>query len=826
MRNLTAWVTVWFVYAWGAALAAASDLRISVIGPDQAPLADVRVQLEALGGAVAAAASDAEGRITFAGLAPGVYRLTASKEGFQTLARDPVELTSETTAALELKMAASIVRKDSIEVQATPDAVSQASPAGEVPASVAKELPGRPPTVADALPLVPGVLRAPGGGLVLSAAGEHRSAMVVNSADVTDPATGQFGLTVPIDSVESLNFYQTPFSSEYGRFTAGVVAVETRRGGDQWKWELNDPFPDFYIRSYRLRGLRDATPRLNAGGPLIAGKLYFSEGFDYVVRKTPVFTLPFPFNQKKQEGINSFAQIDWIVSARQTLTATVHIAPQRLGFVNLNAFNPEPTVPDASTHNYTVTIADRLTLGGGLLENTLSATRFSARVWGQGPADLVVAPAGNSGNYFAQQDRAATRLSWAPVYTFAPLERFGTQTFKVGAYYAQSNDHGQVAEHPIDIQDANGLPLERIAFTGGSPFRIADTEYAFFGQDHWILSPHLNVDLGVRTESQEVSEAFRVAPRAGIAWTPFSDAGTVVRAGFGFFYDRVPLNVYNFNSYPNQVITLFGPLGSVAAGPILYQNLLGQTTGHFDLVSQEPGAGNFSPRSATGSIAIEQPVSQLLKLRVGFMQNEGSGLVILNRFAPDPATGIGAYSLNGSGQSRYRQFEVTARVRAGKDRQLFFSYVRSRARGDLNDFASFIGSFPGPIVRPNQFGYLPTDMPNRFLAWGTVQLPHGWQVAPLIEYRSGFPYAVTDALQNYVGTPYLNRFPGFLSVDSRVSKDIKVSAKYSVRFSVSAYNLTNHYNPEAFHNNIADPAYGSFFGQRGRHFTADFDVLF
>jgi hypothetical protein len=55
---------------------------------------------------------------------------------------------------------------------------------------------------------------------------------------------------------------------------------------------------------------------------------------------------------------------------------------------------------------------------------------------------------------------------------------------------------------------------------------------------------------------------------------------------------------------------------------------------------------------------------------------------------------------------------------------------------------------------------------------------------------------------------------------------IKVSPKYTVRLSVSGYNLTNHFNPEAFHNNVADPAYGLFFGQRGRRFTADFDVIF
>src|SRR5262249_54772997 len=151
---------------------------------------------------------------------------------------------------------------------------------------------------------------------------------------------------------------------------------------------------------------------------------------------------------------------------------------------------------------------------------------------------------------------------------------------------------------------------------------------------------------------------------------------------------------------------------------------------------------------------------------------------------------------------------------------LFFSYVRSRAVGDLNDFNTYLGSFPAPIVRPNQYSTLPTDMPNRFLTWGLVQLPGKIRILPTIEYRSGFPYLVTDPAQNYVGAPYQNRFPHFLSVDARVSKDIKVSAKYSVRFSVSSYNLTNHYNPEAVHNNVGDAAYGYFFGQRGRRFTA------
>jgi hypothetical protein len=83
-----------------------------------------------------------------------------------------------------------------------------------------------------------------------------------------------------------------------------------------------------------------------------------------------------------------------------------------------------------------------------------------------------------------------------------------------------------------------------------------------------------------------------------------------------------------------------------------------------------------------------------------------------------------------------------------------------------------------------------------------------------------------DALQNYAGTPNGSRYPHFFSADARVSKDLKVNRNHAVRLSVSGFNLTNHFNPEAVHFNIADPAYGLFFGHRGRRFTADFDFLF
>lgn len=770
--------------------------------------------------------SNGNGQAEFVDLMPGKYLLSVSLRGHETLEKEIEISPAAETVSVSVVMVPSL-EHTKVDVTSEASPVEQgASTATNISRELAKHLPDRAATVADTLPLVPGVTREPGGALVISDSPEHRAALIVNSADVTDPATGQFGLTVPIDSVQAIDVYQTPFLAEYGRFTAGLVSVATRRGGDQWKWELNDPFPEFRIRSWQLRGLRTATPRVNFEGPIIARKLFVSEGFEYEIRKTAVYTLPFPDNQKRQEGLNSFSQLDWLVSDRQLVTATLHLAPRRMANWNINYFNPIETSPDARTHNYTGTVADRVSIGGSYWENTFSVTNFDANVWPKGPLDLTITPAGNYGNYFDQQQRSATRVAGLSNFAFGEVKAAGSHHVKIGSYAASSQEDGDVTQQPVNLLDAAGHRLERITFSHNRNFDISDVELNFYGQDHWIVTPRLSLDLGARVEAQQISGAQRLAPRFGFAWNPIPGAGTTLRGGYGYFYDRVPLNVYCFNRYPDQLVTTYAPDGEIIGRPVLYLNTLGQVRVRHPFTFQKPQDGNFSPRSTTISVQLEQPLTPRIRLRAGYMQSYSDGLVVLNPTAPDPETNTGSYLLSGTGGSRYRQFEATARFRAGAERELFFSYVRSSGRGDLNDFGNYLGTFPVPTVRPNQFGTLPGNLPNRFLAWGIMKLPRQIRISPVVEYRDGFPFIVKDALQDWIGVPNGNRFPHFFSLDSRISKDLQIHPKYAVRLSLAAFNLTNHFNPEAVHANIADPAYGLFFGHRGRRFTVDFDVLF
>ena len=74
--------------------------------------------------------------------------------------------------------------------------------------------------------------------------------------------------------------------------------------------------------------------------------------------------------------------------------------------------------------------------------------------------------------------------------------------------------------------------------------------------------------------------------------------------------------------------------------------------------------------------------------------------------------------------------------------------------------------------------------------------------------------------------PHNERFPNFFSMDARVSEDFQINPKYAFRFSVSGFNLTNHFNELDAHRNIGDPRYGTFFGNVDRRFQVDFDVIF
>ena len=748
-----------------------------------------------------------------------------AKEGFEDstitieLAGDP---STEATVTMHPQM-----NRSSVDVTDTPPPVEQSSSQNyEVRPMEVKTLPSNPTTVTEVLPLVPGVVRSPDGELKLDGSGEQRSSLVVNQSDVTDPATGKFGHSVPVDSIETVNVLNTPFLAQYGRFTQSVVAVETRRGGDKWHFDLNDPFPDFRIRSYHMVGIRNETPRAALGGPVIKDRLFVITALQYILDKVPSRTLGFPHNESKQERVNSFTQIDYIASQRQIVNATVHYDPEHINFVNPDFFNPQTVSPSYAQRAYESTVADHLGLWGGTLDTSFAYQRFHTFIGAQGDGTEIVTPEGNHGFYFGRQSRDAFRREWLEIWSPAPVKFFGTHQVKVGTSLTVSTDHGQYNYQPVNVLSTSGALLQSISFSDQGPYKRTDLEFTGYVQDHWSLSSRFAIDGGMRVEHQRLAESLRVAPRAGIAWTPFADQRTVFRTGYGQFYDHIPLDVYSFSRYPNRTITTYAADGTVTAVDQLV-NVIGSVTGPRSfLVRGERVAGAFSPRGVTWNAQIEHSFSKLFRVRGVYTDNRSVGLIILH---PDVLGQTNEIVLDGDGTSRYRQAELTAKFGWENGQQLVFTYTRSRATGNQNVFDAFVGNFALPFIRPNVYSNLPGDLPNRLLVWGHVNVPfERLQILPTVEYRNGFPYTAVDEMQNYSGVPNSDatRFPRFFSADARLLRDFKLSAKYTVRLSLTGFNLTNHFNALAIHNNVDDPQYGVFFGNYHRRYRFDFEVLF
>ena len=203
---------VFGVAAWAGPPQAGLKIEVSVVDQSKLAVPGVRVQLKSGDAAPIATPIAApivldtgeNGRAVFLELRPAKYHLSVAQKGFEPVERD-LDLLPGTSLTVELTLVPALERTQ-VEVKGEGSPVEQVSPPSTaVSGQLARQMPNRPATVADALPLIPGVVREPGGALRISDSPENRSALIVNSADVTDPDTGQFGLTVPMDSVETLN---------------------------------------------------------------------------------------------------------------------------------------------------------------------------------------------------------------------------------------------------------------------------------------------------------------------------------------------------------------------------------------------------------------------------------------------------------------------------------------------------------------------------------------------------------------------------------------------------------------------------------------------
>jgi outer membrane receptor protein involved in Fe transport len=230
---------------------------------------------------VATSTTDNEGVAVFASSPPGSYVLRVAGTGFETFTKDHVVITdgAETSVDVILSVAsvAETVTVESPGETATTVAAGASAATGSLKGQAMQRLPLATARIDEALPLIPGVVRSSTGEISMKGANEQQNALLVNGLNAADPASGNFRLNLPVDSVEAVQVFQHPYTAEYGQFTGGVTKIETRRGGDHWHWELNDFFPDFRFKGGHIVGVAEDSPRLNFNGQIIKNRLILSQ---------------------------------------------------------------------------------------------------------------------------------------------------------------------------------------------------------------------------------------------------------------------------------------------------------------------------------------------------------------------------------------------------------------------------------------------------------------------------------------------------------------------------------------------------------------------
>jgi hypothetical protein len=477
--------------------------------------------------------TDEKGKYVFADVALGTYEVTASAPGLEV--RQTLQVGGgDIRLSLELKpaeIASTVVVKDEGADRRDP------APSEIVSETTLRNAPNVNERFESSLPLIPGVVRGPDGHVNLKGSRSTQSGALVNSANVTDPVTGSPAINLPIDVVASVQVVSNPYDPGYGRFTGAVSTVATKTSDyEKFHFSFQNFIPRLRNEGGSIRGIDAATPRVTFTGPLLKDKIAITQSFEYRFNEAPVNSLPAFHRDTKLESFDSYTQLDFAISSKQTANVSVAVYPQKLDYLGLNTFTTQESTPDFHQRGYQINMQDGYAIGpGGVLNSQFSYKRFDANITPQGGDPYRILLETTEGGFFNRQTRRTSRLSWQENYHFAPWKFVGSHQFTVGLNYEHSHYDGRQTFLPVELDGVSNLPVERITFTSPSSFAVAENQMAWFAGDQWSIVPRLTLSLGVRFDQDTITDSTHAAPRAGFLLALTRDGKTLLKGGVGIF---------------------------------------------------------------------------------------------------------------------------------------------------------------------------------------------------------------------------------------------------------------------------------------------------
>ena len=377
-----------------------------------------------------------------------------------------------------------------------------------------------------------------------------------------------------------------------------------------------------------------------------------------------------------------------------------------------------------------------------------------------------------------------------------------------------------LAQFPLDYAaGASTTPA------GDGSFAQSVQRLGLYAQDSWRLSRHFTLNYGLRYQttfglftasgnSQLENPAYltlqnlgislvngvphdyrkQIAPRLGIAYAPGNSGKTVIRAGFGMFYDD---------------------LAQGGWAPA-FQGVNSSNAGTCCLNPGDPGAlidPNYkTPYAIHITGGVQHAINENWTIAADYTHEQGNHGYRGYNYTPGVNIDADAPSLtvfHSDNRSSYNALMLHLQGNVSKRVDVVANYTFSKAQtwgcvlGELFDYVNGVCNPLNPFG-PGDYGPSGEDVRQRFVLAGTVHVPGGIELSTMFQAEAARPFTITTAdnsgrisvngsptaLDAFRGTPYIQ-------MDLRVSRPIKFGDRWEVRPFVEFFNLFNRNNPGA-----------------------------
>ena len=772
---------------------AAATVRGLVTDPDDAVIPGATVTLTPASGKGKAQVvqSQSDGAFTLHGVPAGAYSITVTMQGFATFVKMDVRVSAGQALTQNVKMA---IQAQTQEVQVTAQSAQVGVDSDSNASSTVikgKDL--------DALSDDPDELSSELSALAGPAAGPNGGQIYV------DGFTG--GQLPPKSSIREIRINQNPFSAQYDRLGYGRVEVFTKPGTDKIHGQYSLTGNDSSFNSGNPLLNSNLSPGQqpivqppyhsifmfgNLSGPISRIASYSIGGSHRSIQDNTIVNAVVPaslFSCPAGQATCSYQaatlypqvrtdispRLDLALGEKNTLTARFQYYQNDIQNDGVGGFDLPSTGYNLSSSENTIQISDTQIVSPRIINetrfeyerdsSTQTAQNTTPTVSVQGAFTSGGSNAGNIGdieNHFEVQNYTSIQLQ-------KNFIRFGGRLRTTSDLNTTtSGTNGMFTYNCLLTTDctasyASGNASQFTITQVFKPVNATMVDVGLYVEDDWKPRPNLTLSYGLRYETQNhLNGNQNLAPRVSFAYglgSPKGTPKTVLRGGFGMFYDR--FNLTNITTTVrqdgvHQVQTTLASPDQTTCSPT---NLSGCTAGTPGGQTTWAAASNLrAPYTMQFAVGADQQLFRGATLSLNYLNARGvHQFISQNVNAPtsfdsngnpltwpvQPATGTQPLiqkEFQSAGVFRQNQLIANVNIRSSRYFTVGGYYVLNFAKSDTAGATSF-PSVPRNIGE--DYGRATFGIRNRAFIYGSVTLPYHISLSPFLVASSGTPYNLT-----------------------------------------------------------------------------------